>query len=199
MTEIIVSKIKRIYSAVGEMNEKDLNTLTPIPVKEGDFKGVKFNVRNDLTDEQLTNYCYSAIHNVSNLKDNITKWAKNNGKDSQKILDEFNKSQELKVLSDLSNQDKHGGDDRDGGFSKLYPKLNNVRRLLQISSTDPNTPAQIGPLLDGKINIVGNNTKLVITGDIFDSNGQLVGDLNDYLGKALVIWESILKSYGLKF
>lgn len=112
----------------------------------------------------------------------------------------FNGSQELKVIQDLSNNDKHGYPPRDGGFSGKSPRFDDIHSTMKMT-----TKAQKGSFVtltftkQGSALVSGDGTaKVIITGNILDKDGNNMGDLHKTALEALRVWELLLRDFGLE-
>ena len=195
-------RIKRIYAALGAVKEKDLNKLKAKVIQDGSKIGFYQDWEGSLSYEEISNYAISLIHNVANLKDNLKKWAKRNGKDKNRIELIFNDSQALKVIQDLSNNDKHGYPPRDGGFSGKSPKVEKFERVMRMSAKGGK-----GSFISMTFNKQGvpqvsksgtSEAEVIITGKILDRDKNEIGELYEILSKAISDWGELLREFGVQ-
>jgi hypothetical protein len=122
-------RLQAAISANERAREDDL--VLPMEVR-GDWVVMYKDWRGGLTSEEIENLAQSAIHNVAHLHDHLKKWARQN-RATESIIDAAVPALEaLKIVRDLSNNDKHGYPPRDGGFSKRSPRLRDVTRALKL-------------------------------------------------------------------
>ena len=193
MAQEIGARIRRLYAALGELKELDLSVFEPQVQDDGQNLVLRQDFRGGLTQEQIENFAHSAIHNLSNLLDHTRRWARKNGKQLSELDAMVERSFELRVIMDLSNVDKHGGESRDGGYSKVAPRLVHVDRLLRAHTVGIGlefTPT--GP----KTNIQGDGV-VVVSGQIVDRNGAFIGRLDQFLEKGAQAWEGLLHDWGI--
>ena len=147
------------------------------------------------TEEEISNNAHNLIHNIANLEHNLRKWASHNSKDKDKVNDTMASSLELRIIRDLSNNDKHGyGRNTASG---LNPKLESIGSAMRIQP-DEGASMALSLTKEGFPKVSGKGTaKVIITGQIVGENGESVGNLYDIASKAIQDWEALLKSYGL--
>jgi hypothetical protein len=200
MDDAILQRIHRIYAAIGAIEEDDPNKLKATLIQTGDIKAVVQDFRGGLSDEELSNLAHTVIHNIANLADHLRKWAKKNGKDQGKVGQTLDQCLDLRIIIDLSNNDRHGYPPRDGGRSGKLPQLvliNRVMRLTTQAQKGSRIAMTLGP--GGVPRFSGNGTaKAVVTGDVVDGKGNPIGDLYDISTTALKAWEDLLAEFGLR-
>jgi hypothetical protein len=160
--------------------------------------GVMQDFRGGMSEEEIANSAHSLIHNIANLRDHLRRWAAKNGKDKGKVDSTGAVSLELRILQDLSNNDKHGPP-RDGGNSGLAPHLQEINRVMRLE-TRPVQGSAVAFVLDpvGKPNVLGDGSaSVVITGQVNDKDGKNLGDLFEMERKAVLAWETLLAEYGI--
>ena len=192
-------RIKRIYTAVGEVEEHDVGKFEPKVIQDSHKIGFYQDWRGDLTDEQISNFAYSLIHNITNLQGHLRKWADSNGQDKTKIDDAFKNSQELQIIQDLSNNDKHGYPPRNGGYSGISPRIEEFNCVMQMT-VEPGASMRMtfGP--QGKPIVGGQGTaKVIITGNVLDGNENMIGQFYETAIKAIECWEKLLNEFGIKY
>jgi len=199
MNTELQQRIHRIYSAIEAVEETDPNKLKATVITTDKIKMVFQNFRDGLSDEKLYNIVYMLIYNITNLPGHLKKWAKHNGKDVKKIDMAFSKSLELKIISDLSNNDKHGYPPRNGkSQSGKCPQLVNIDRVMQLK-TQAKKGSIIRMTLDagGTPKFSGDGTaKAIITGDVVDNKNNRIGDLYAIATKAVEACEQLLADFG---
>ncbi len=199
MDDDISQRINRIYAAVGAMEESDPKKLRATIVETDKIKAVYQDFRIGLSDNELSNQAYLLIHNIANLQDHLLRWAAQNGQDKNKVHQALDHSFELQIIRDLSNNDKHGYPPRKGGHSGRSPKLTEINRVMRLR-----TQAKEGSMImmtigpGGVPEFIGDGSaKAVVTGQIVDNSDNLIGDLYDFVTKAVEVWEKVLIDFGL--
>jgi hypothetical protein len=143
------------------------------------------------------NDAFILIANVACLPHHLKKWARENGRDPKKADDTIRSSPDLCIIMDLWNSDKHGGSRRDGGWSKLSPRLDGVDRALRLRTLPKkNSSVAVQMGADGRLRASGDGTATVDTsGTVRDSKGNRLGDLQEIVMRAIEAWERLLVTY----
>lgn len=147
-----------------------------------------------LSAADLSNLAHTVIHNIANLHDHLRRWAVRNGHDKTTVDSVLDGSDALKLIKDLSNNDKHGYPPRDGGHSTCAPRLLNIRREMRLT-TKPEAGSSVAMTLGpgGVPKISGTGTACaIITADVVDEAGNPRGDLFSIAKKAVETWEGLL-------
>jgi hypothetical protein len=199
MSSSIEDRIRRVYAAINVAQEKDMETLRGQAVRTKNTIRVSNDFKGGASDDELWNQAILIIHNIANLRDHLRRWAAKNEQDKDLVDQTVNGSLELQIIKDLSNVEKHGGEDRNGGHSKLIPKLENVRRYLSVERPKDgrNFGVTFGP--DGSMKTFGEGGTAAakLTGDVLDKDGNHIGSLSTIIEKGVEAWESLLKDFGL--
>ena len=193
-------KVQRLYAAIGAVEETDISKLRPKVIDDGHQIGFYQDWSGERSNAELSNIAYSLISNIANLKDNLKKWAANNGKDKAQVDDAFNNSEALKIIQDLSNNDKHGYPPRNGGHSGKSPKVEKINSIIQMT-TKAERGSSVGLTFtpQGFPIILGNGTaKVIISCDIMDRDGNKIGDLHKTALEAVKVWENVVEDLGVK-
>ena len=196
MNDDLSRRISRIYAAVNAAEEVDLSKLTGVVVETDKFVGVWNDFTGGLSDAELSNLAYSLIHNIANLPEHLRKWAARNSKDKGKVDEVFAQSFPLRVIADLSNNDKHGDITRAGeyGHSGKRPKLIEINRVLRMTATPGGSGVAMTLNRDGTPKVIGGGSaKAIITGDIIDKDDNKMGELNQIAHEAIADLEGILE------
>ncbi len=199
MDDAILQRISRIYAAIGDIEEDDPNKLRATVVQTDKMKVVLQDFREGFSDDELTNYAHTVIHNIANLRDHLSRWAAHNGHDKTKVDKIVDNSLNLQIIIDLSNNDKHGYPPRKRGHSGKCPQLVNINRVMQLK-TQAKRGSTIGMTLGagGVPRFFGDGTaKAIITGDVVDNDNNRIGDLHEIATKAVEAWEQLLADFGL--
>lgn len=122
-------RMKRIYSAINSVEETDFSQFEPTIIRDAQRIEITQDFRGKLSEAELSNLAHPLIDNIANLYGHLKKWAAQSGVEISKIDGVFNSSNELKIIQDLSNNDKHGYPPRNGGHSGISPKIVGNKRL----------------------------------------------------------------------
>jgi hypothetical protein len=184
----IVSRIKRLYASINLTVESDVwkkikTTHTKTPTW-GEFH-ISFN-NWDNKDEQ-TNKILWVVHNLANLKDNLKTKLKLQWKNGNIVEAAIDNSDYLKIIVDLSNQEKHWYPLTQYKRSNKDPKITNIREGLTLSRWENHG------FLDGWWQY--KNVVVSINADIIDKNWTYLFDLNELIYWSLSVWEEIIKEY----
>ena len=196
----LLYRLRRIYAAVGLSEETDMSKLKPKITSDGKRVHVYQDFTGDMSDEELDNIVYSLVQNTANLHDHLKKWATKNGKDKSKVDETFRTSAALRIIYDLSNNEKHGYPPRGGGESGKSPRLGKITRILQLT-TASNKKSVTSMTLDPKgiLKVSGSGSAKVITSaEILDKDGNVIGDLRQTALEAIEAWEHLLSDFGIR-
>ncbi|MDH5831099.1 hypothetical protein QFW80_11285 [Luteimonas sp. M1R5S18] len=195
MSTSIGKRIQRIYASLGTVVETDIQSTVKY-VQEGTTGRMTFD--KDMSPEEIENNAHSAIALLANLPDHLKRWLREH-KQSTAPLEQFTQACfELKVLKDLANTEKHGGFDRNGGHSGLFPTLHNVHRGMRLEPKAGGSKATIQiKFPEGIItHLDGEPLQVVIDADVRDSAGNVVGKLTTLLESALTQFEGLCRQIG---
>jgi len=201
VNEVLTSRVQRLYAAIGGTEETDISKFMPKVINDGNRVGFYQDWSGGRSDAELANTAHMLIYNIANLKDLFSKWAVRNGKDKTKVDYAFKSSQALRIMKDLSNNDRHGYDPKKRGNSGKSPRVDKITSVMQMT-TKPEKGSFVSVMLNrqGVPHIAGSGTaKVIITGDILDRDGNKISDLHKTALEAVKVWESILDDFGVKF
>lgn len=199
MDDAILQRINRIYAAISSIEEDDPHKLKATIIQTEKINAVFHDFRGGFSDDDLANQAHSVIHNIANLSDHLRRWAAHHDQEKKKVEQAIDNCVELQIITDLSNNDKHGYPPRDGGHSKQCPQLIGINRVMRLQ-TQAQKGSKIGMTIGagGVPKFVGDGTaKAVVTGDVVDNDGNRIGDLYDIVNKAIIAWETLLADFGL--
>lgn len=199
MDDAIRERISRIYAAIGAIEEDDPNKLKAPVIQTDKIRGVFQDFRGGFSDEDLSNQAHIVIHNIANLHDHLRRWAAHNDEEKSKVDQAVRDCRELRIIKDLSNNDKHGYPPRERSHSGQCPQLIEIKRMLLLQ-TQAKKGSMVGMTLgaDGKSKFIGDGTpKVVVTGDVVDNDNNRIGDLYDIASKAVKAWGDLLADFGL--
>jgi len=188
----------RIYAAVDEALEGDLTKFPPKVIADDKGFAVYQDFLGNLTASQISNLAHGYVHNIANLHDHFTRWARKNDQDPKRVDQIVEASMPLQIVKDLSNNDKHGYPPRDGGYSGKAPRIAEVKRVLKLT-TASKAGSFVGVIftLGGPKKVGNGMSAIVITGQVVDAGGSILGDLYDICLDALSSWEIELKALGV--
>jgi hypothetical protein len=183
-----------IYAAVKATIEFGMAKLPAKVVRGEKWKGFFQDFTGNLSEHDIALAVQSVIHNIASLYDHLKKWARANGKDETQVESTFRGSLDLKIVRDLWDRDKHGGDLRNGGYSHKAPRLADIRRMMKLT-----TQAKVGSFVTmtfgpGGVPQIGGDgsAKAIMTADVLDKDGQKLGDLFETEERSVEAWESLL-------
>ena len=178
MDDDLDRRIKRLYAAVGEIERQDLTAFPPQVVKSGSVTAWFQDFTGGLSEPQLENLAILAVQSVAHLRDPLRRWARQNGKNPQDVDAAIKQSDPLRLVLDLAEHAKHGGQRRDGGYSGKSPHLGPVERSFRlVAPPRSRVELQFGP--QGVIPTPNaKGSRVVLSAPILDQDGQKVGDLD---------------------
>jgi len=193
------SRLKRIYASLEMAEETDMAKLKAEVVRDGKRIAVYQDFSGGLSNEELENYAQSLIHNIASLRDHLKSWARKNGKEKSEVDSVFRSSLALQIIQDLFDNDKHGYPPRNGGWSGKSPKIDKITRSLELS-TQPQKGSFVamtfGP--GGIPHISGSGeARAVISAEIRDRDGNIIGDFRQTALEAIGVWEELLAEFGV--
>ena len=193
----LIFRLERIYAAVGASKEVDLSKVPPQVVVSSKGFAIFQDFRGGLSDADLANIVHSMIQNIAGLKDHVKEWLEKKGIDPQKMFDHIYKSDGLMICLDLWNREKHPNLKR--SYSKKFPKLENVNRVLLLTTKAEKGSAVVMQLTPkGLEQTAGSgSSEVVVTGDVVDNQGNKLGDIQRFASEAVQAWEDFLRSHGV--
>lgn len=196
----LISRVQRLYISIEATVETDISKFMPKVINDGYRIGFYQDWSGGRSDAELVNSAHMLIYNIANLKDHLKKWAVRNGKDKTKVDAAFKGSQALKIIKDLSNNDRHGYNPKKRGNSGKSPRVDKINTIMQMT-TKPEKGSFVSLTLNrqGVPQIAGSGAaRVIITGDILDRYGNKIGDLHKTALEAVKVWESVLGDFGVK-
>jgi hypothetical protein len=192
----IVERVQRIYAAVDATIEGDLTKFTAKRHEHarGFTMGVDFT--EGVSPAELSNVVHSVIHNIANLEDHLCRWAKKNGQDPHRIEQVVSSSSALRILKDLSNNDKHGYPPGRSHSGKA-PRITDVEQFMRLGGNSDGESAQFW--FNGGTGKSGSSgpVQVMISAEVVDARGIRIGDLRELETEALAIWERELEQLGI--
>jgi hypothetical protein len=196
----LMGRLKRIYASLGSAEETDMSKLKAKTMSDGKCIGLHQDFTGGLSDEELENLAHSLIYNIANLHNHLERWAKKNGKDKSRVDEVLNGSLALRIVQDLSNNDKHGYPPRDGGESGKLPRIGKITRALQLTTSPQQGSFVAMTLGPGGIPRISGSGKarVVISAEVLDKDGSVIGDFRQTALEAIDAWECLLTEFGIK-
>jgi hypothetical protein len=193
----LIAKIERLRAAVDAAEERDVASVKVEITHTPDRIEMRHDFRGGMADPEIQNLAWQIIRSIADLKDHLRAWAAANGKPKDEVDKAVRSSQELAVLMDLANYDKHGGHDRHGGqWSGTWPELKNIRRGLRITTgAAPGAMAGMQILPNGEIRTVGD-TAITVLGEIELRDGRKL-EIGYVQQRAIEAWEDLFHRFGL--
>jgi hypothetical protein len=193
-------RLKRIFAALGDTLVVDFADYKPELADAEKFVFLLHEIRTRPSKEDVHNATFSAIANVGSLKDNLKKWATRNGRDAARVEEFVRNTFDLQVVLDLWNGDKHGYPLR-FSHSGREPKLTDLRTVLSLSTRT--TPHSSAGLVFGPAGLQVELTRsggggFAITGSVVDNGGLHIGDVEDFLRRAVDAWLTLLADFGVQ-
>jgi len=193
------SRLRRIYASLEMAEETDMAKLRAEVIRDGKRIALHQDFTGGLSNEEPENYAHSLIHNIANLRDHLKSWAKKNGKNSSEVDSAFKNSLALRIIQDLSDNDKHGYPRRNGGWSRKSPKIGKITRSLQLTTRAQEgsfVAMTLGPRGIPRISGSGE-ARAVISAEIHDCDGSVIGDFRQTALEAIGVWEGLLAQFGV--
>ncbi|MBU2536487.1 MAG: hypothetical protein ABIK32_01390 [Chloroflexota bacterium] len=134
VSDDLTDRINRIFAAVGAVQETDISKFKPKVIKDGHRVGFYQDWMAELNDADVANFAISLINNIASLEYHLKKWADRNGQDKTIVEKAFANTQELKIIHDLWNNEKHGYPPRKPSKSGLCPRVDKFNRILQMTT-----------------------------------------------------------------
>lgn len=198
MDKELTQRILRIYTAIDDLDELNFENLEPWIIRTSEHNIIRQDFRGSLSGQQIANLAHSCIANIASLKDHLRSWAAHNGQSKEEVDDTLDNSLDLQIITDLWNREKHGHP-RDAGLTGESPQLVGIKRVLRMttgSNTGDSIALTLGP--DGRPRVMGSGSAVVvITGDVIDGNGTMIGDLRRIATDAMAAWEGLMKEFGI--
>jgi len=195
-------RIRSLYQTFKEVQPADLSKFAPTFIKAPGFVFLGQDFRGGLDEVQIREKINRLLFHIAHLRDLVKGEMKKRGADPKVVDDTVKQSRDIQICIDLADRDKHGGERRHGGLSKLDPRLGEVGRVLQIA-TGAKRGAVAGvtyawhagrPVLKE----LGGRNRVVFEGDVIDRHGNRVGDVMDIAERAVQAWERLLRVTGIR-
>lgn len=181
------NRLKRLYSANDALIDFDVaENINVTHSKEGEgVHSMHVNFGN-LTHEELINKVMLLIGLIAGLKDHLKNKINSLGQNSNLVEDAVNNSENLSLVMDINNAEKHGYPLKKFKRTNKSPRIGAVFQALAGSSI----------MIDEKNDVTaGENASVVICGDVVDDKGEKIIDLEDMLADAVSDIEEFVKKF----
>lgn len=193
----LVGRLERVYASLEAAMEADLALFKPKVVVNEKELAIYQDFVGDLSEADVQNAAFGLIHNIANLRDNVSRWAEDN---SQSFDGGTFIAQHLSLclIQDLSNADKHGFPLKRKRWSGRSPLITDLRQVMRIVTPGDGGVTVVtfttqGPKLAGQ-----GKAYVAITGRIVDGErDEDLGDLLDTCNQGLSKWEAQLSEFGV--
>jgi hypothetical protein len=190
----IEARLRRIRVAIGLGTDLEVSKAYPL-VDDGNGR-VVFDISGGMTDDVLIVYAANAIHNLAAFRDNCIKFFRSQKIDVQHVWDAVKASQDLKLIIDLDNYNKHGElRQGDNGETGLHPRLRGILRAFQAKPTGTDVQTSIAFFSSGAVKAQGD-ASIVIFAEVVQPDGTVIGVLPMIQDGALQAWETLLRTHG---
>lgn len=208
MTESeLSSRLNLAYVALGASAPTTPESIHPMVVQNSSGIQLVHDFRGNDSEEK----CYLAIMSIVDiivgLRDRTKAWLKKNAGDPNQVDDFIGMHDQVAIVHDLGNLDKHGSVGRKPLSGKQI-QLRNVGRAM-VLKYDPVTGrfATKGEFIGQAFNpatgqlsgeVTSSNVEITLVGNIVDEGGDLISQIPRTLPQALYDWEQFLASLGIK-
>ena len=179
-----------MHSAVGKTMEYDMSKYR-VRVT-GIQDGLDFDFQGDMTDEEVENYAWSAIHNISTFYNHLQAWAEGNEPLREQIKAVNEGSEPLMVLRALDNKEKH---------PKIRGSKENLtlKEITRAARLRVKGKQQTGFLIgaDGRLETVGDVSVDITASIVNAETGERIGELANTLKDGVETWEQFMRDIGL--
>lgn len=194
-------RLERIYSSINKQTDTDINKHLQIlfminhPATGENTFDIKMDCYKQNKEPEIVNILMGTIDNIAKIKDHIINIIESRGENRQIIEDEINNSLDLSIITDLSNEDKHGYPLKKTNRSNLKPHIKNPRTELQlVGKASITTPA----IIPGK-GIVGDfetegDVRIIVDADIMNEQNDKIANASVIIENAIKQWEEVIKN-----
>jgi hypothetical protein len=193
-TDTLDKKIRQMHDALSDLRSEDLASVS---VERGP-NYVRLDFSQGTTPSGLANIASSLIANIACLKDHLKVWCRRNGKthDCENLI---NTNRNAAIIHDLWNIDKHCELNR-APRSGTLPQIQNLTRALRME-TGPTAGSSVMFTINTTGFMIhhrgGGNSALIVTGQVVDEHGTLLGDFDEICERAASAWEVELAHAGV--
>jgi len=187
-------RIARMYTAIGATVEEDVSHVD-IQFKPQPGGALAADFRGGMSDAEIANLAWSAIHNIATFSAHCLKWARGNNISEDDVKAVADGSKALLRIRDLHNVEKHP--DAAPNKSGDSPMLVDLCRPLEMIFGGSQPRVSLVLSQTGKVSVEGN-ARVVIHGRIINSKtGAFVTELRQLLDEGLKAWEAFLAANGV--
>lgn len=195
----ITSRLDRVYNSINKSYEHNVaSNVNHIFERSGKFVrvGVSFGTHTEI---ELVNRVFGIINAIGPLKDLLKKKLKTLNKDPQIVEKLIDSSEDLKLVIDLWNEDKHGYPLTKHQRSYKNPRIINIKQGLRVSdlSNKATITFTINAASQTVDNISSENSVISINGDVVDGDGNLITSLDTMIDTSVKKLENFINENGL--
>lgn len=200
MLDLLDRKIRQMHEAFGDLKDPNLSSIKPtqLSTQWGFYFDVDFSQGS--TDAGLANVVSLLITNIACMKDHLKVWCKKNNKafDGDKLVDS---DKNVALIHNLWNIDKHAELNRPprSGHKSRIQGLSQTLRISTDTSAGSSATSTFDPIT-GEMKAQtpgGGSVTRVITSQVVDEHGALLGDFAEICEKATATWERALNKAGV--
>jgi hypothetical protein len=187
-------RLQLLYAAVGAAVTRDVERVPGRLLVTNQARHCVQDFSMGKSSAQIANAAQLLIYNIAHLKDHLKRWGEQHGKEPREVEEQINRTPALQIVVDLSNIDKHGEASKHRRYDKPI-ELRNVRNILRLSAGG-GAPGAAGLLGEKVVTSGAGNATVLLTGEIVDEQGDLVGGLDRVADEAVQAWEEFMQRYG---
>ena len=197
MQAMLDLRIRQLHEAMEQARKSDLSGVEARAGVVGETFYVGVNFSDGVSDAELANTVSLCIANIACLKDHLKAWCSAHGKPFQgdTLIGSY---RNVGLIHDLWSRDKHF--DLKQSRTGLFPEIRNLSRIARLT-TQAQAGSWVAMTLDpriGQLKTHGNGKlELVVSADVVDSKGALIGDLLAIAEHAVAAWEGALATAGV--
>lgn len=180
-----------MYRSLGASRPVPVEHFRPVVVSDSRGHGLFQDFRGGLFDDQIRQLLNELLYQIAHVKDPLKKRLSRDGRDN--IVDNFiNHHENIQIVIDLANLDKHGPPADKYPRSVHGPRLGNVGRVAQLSASGANATAVLSA--DPRTGRPRASTSgaatvgVVFQGDVLDKHGKRIGDVLEFARGAIRDW-----------
>lgn len=191
----INNRMERVYLSIGQRFDKNIEQHIKIEHKRnGKHWQAEISFGGD-NKAELLNQIFNIISHIAKLKDHLKNLYISKGGDGRVVEDEVELSEDLKLVLDLDNKEKHGKLKKH--HSGKDPYLDEIDRALSAipGKQSEKVSFSIDPF-SGQYCTEGP-VAIVITAQVKSNNGTRVCSLDELINNSMGKWEEIIKKYNI--
>lgn len=191
------TRLERLHSSVGARFEEDIEKCINIKKEVlNNRRKTTLSFDNHTDDGDMANKVMMIIHNLYNLKDHLKRVLEEKGDNPQDIEEEINNCKALRIVADLSNQEKHGYP-LDNPRTNFQPKIERIKSVMSLSAEAGGTSTFTMDPITGEHEVEGN-AKISISAIIRDSENNNIFHLSGLIDESMNKWEEVINKYNIR-